>query len=255
MSLKAAKGDRVNMASLFYQSKQTTRPEVTQGANHLKHIPPTPTIQMVQYDPFVGMFPAAALPSRGRDAAQHSNNTEHNPGHNEFVHHRLRRLSTSGGDHPRCCSKCHLRLPSQEHRPALVRHDSTSSEEEWDGFCPDITMPKDLYHSASHRSIQRRHSSLCPTNVANHERKGSGSSPVQMLVKEQAADALAHHHNKCNCETIIPRENLDERYGLVEEPEEIRRKRDSLDQEAAGRLADIMHQELVSDMEARQCML
>ncbi|OCT52275.1 hypothetical protein CLCR_09079 [Cladophialophora carrionii] len=229
---------------------------------------------MVQYDPFVGMFPAAALPSRGRDAAQHSNNTEHNPGHStfsaphhcisrplltpkedEFVHHRLRRLSASGGDHPRCCSKCHLRLPSQEHRPALVRHDSTSSEEEWDGFCPDITMPKDLYHPASHRSIQRRHSSLCPTNVANHERKGSGGSPVQMLVKEQAAGALAHHHNRCNCETIIPQENLDERYGPVEEPEEIRRKRDSLDQEAAGRLADIMHQEPVSDMEARQCML
>jgi hypothetical protein len=77
---------------------------------------------------------------------------------------------------------------------------------------------------------------------------------MQMLAKEHA-DALAHHHNKCNCETIIPQENLDERYGLVEEPQEIRRKRESLDQESAGRLADIMHQELISDMEARQCML
>ncbi|EXJ59222.1 hypothetical protein A1O7_06654, partial [Cladophialophora yegresii CBS 114405] len=165
------------------------------------------------------------------------------------VHHRLRRLSSSCAHHPRCCSKCHLRLPSQEHHPALLRHDSTSSDEEWDGFCPDITMPKD---GQARRSVQRRHSSLCPTNVANHERKGSGGSPVQMLVREHDG-ALAHHHDKCNCETVIPRENLDERYGLVEEVSEIGQRRHSLDQEAAGRLADIMHQELMSDMEARQC--
>ncbi|KIW67822.1 hypothetical protein PV04_07048 [Phialophora macrospora] len=226
------------------KSHQTTSSEPS-------HIYP----QMVQYDPFLGMFPTTTLPTRGRDAAQASNtNTEHSPAHNEIIHHRLRRLSSSGSHDPRCCSKCHLRLPSQDHLPALIRHDSTSSEEEWDGFCPDITMPKDLCPSPSRRSLQRRHSSLCPKNVANHERKASGSSPVQMLAKDHA-DALAHHHNKCNCETIIPQENLDERYGLVEEPQEMMRKRDSLDQEAAGRLADIMHQELVSDMEARQCML
>ena len=75
-----------------------------------------------------------------------------------------------------------------------------------------------------------------------------------MLVKDHAG-VLGHHYDKCNCETVIPQDNLGERYGLVEEPQGIRRKRDSLDQEAASRLADIMHQELVADMEARQCML
>ncbi len=75
-----------------------------------------------------------------------------------------------------------------------------------------------------------------------------------MLVKEQGGE-LGHHQKDCNCEMIIPQENLDERYGLVEEPEQIRPKRDSLDQEAAGRLADIMHQELISDMKAWHRML
>jgi hypothetical protein len=172
----------------------------------------------------------------------------------EIIHPQLRRLSSSCGNHPKHCSKCHLRLPSLEHLPALIRHESASSEEEWDGFCPDITMPTDLSPSSSRRSIHRQHSGLCPKNVAHHERKGSCGSPIQMLAKEHAGE-LGHHFDKCNCEMVIPQENLTDRYGLVEEPVELKRKRDSLDQDTAGRLADIMHQELVSDMEARQCML
>jgi len=74
-----------------------------------------------------------------------------------------------------------------------------------------------------------------------------------MLAKDHAGE-FAHHPKDCNCEMIIPQENLDERYGLVAEPEEIRPKRDSLDQEAAGRLAEIMRGELISDMKARQRM-
>jgi len=209
---------------------------------------------MVQYDQFANMFPTTNLPSRGRDAAQNSNKVGNSQEHSEIINPRLRRLSTSYGHHPRSCSKCHLRLPSLDHLPALIRHDSTPSEEEWDGFCPDITMPKDHSHSPSRRSLQRQHSGLCPKNVTNHERKGSCGSPLQLLAKDHV-DALGHHQHNCNCESIIPQDNLDERYGLVEEPRRLGRKRDSLDQETAGRLADIMHQELMADVEARQCML
>jgi len=209
---------------------------------------------MGQYDQFIGMFPTTTLPSRGRGITSQKSKSTESPHREEHgVHPGLRRLSTGRPNRPRCCSSCHLRLPSQEHLPALIRHDSTSSEE-WDGFCPDITMPKDttISHSPTRHFHQRRHSGLCPRNVSHHERKSSIGSPIQMLAKEHA-DTL--NHDKCNCETIIPQDNLSERYGLVEEPQEIRRKRDSLDQEAASQLAEIMHQELMSDMEARQCLL
>ncbi|KAJ9607654.1 hypothetical protein H2200_007732 [Cladophialophora chaetospira] len=202
------------------------------------------------------MFPKVTLPYHGRNTLHNNNNNNNNiestQGHNEIVHPRLRRLSSSH-THPRCCSKCHMRVPSQEHLPPLIRHSSTSSEEEWDGFCPDIPMPSDLTHSLSRHSLQRRHSGLCPKTVSHHERKNSCGSPVQMLVKEHAAE-FGHHQKDCNCEMIIPQENLDERYGLLKEREQIRPKRDSLDQEAAGRLAEIMRGELVSDLKARQRM-
>jgi len=194
---------------------------------------------MVQYDPFIGMFPTTTLPSRGRGTVQNSINAENSQGHNEIIHPQLRRLSSSGGHRPGCCSKCHLRLPSQEHLPfPLVRHDSTSSEEEWDGFCPDIPMPKDHSPSPSPRPLQRRHSCLCPKTATNQGRKTSSGSSVQMLVKDRAGPLCeyGHHHDRCNCNTIIPQENLDERYGLVEEPREIGEKSDSLDKSAAGRI-------------------
>src|ERR1700744_5640745 len=116
----------------------------------------------------------------------------------DIIHPRLRRLSTSRGNHPQHCSKCHLRLPSLERLPALIRRESASSEEEWDGFCPDITMPTDLSPSPSRRSLQRQHSVLCTKNVPHHEGKGIGGSPIQMLAKEHAAD-LGRHRDKCNC--------------------------------------------------------
>lgn len=147
-----------------------------------------------------------------------------------------------------------MRVPSAEHLPPLVRHNSTSSEEEWDGFCPDIPMPNDLTQSPSRRSLQRRHSGLCPKTVTHHERKTSCGSPIQMLAKEHA-ESLGHHQAGCNCEMTIPQENLDERYGLVEEPQQIRRKRSSVDRDAANHFKDIMHQELVSDVDARQSMV
>jgi hypothetical protein len=84
ISLNAAKCDRLNMASLFYQSKQTTRLDNRTDRNHLNHLPHSSS--MVQYDPFVGMFPATPLPTRGRGTAQASTNTntEHSPGQSMF---------------------------------------------------------------------------------------------------------------------------------------------------------------------------
>ncbi len=170
------------------------------------------------------------------------------------MHRRLRRLSTSHGHHPNCCSKCHMKIPSTEHLPLLIRHNSTSSEEEWDGFCPDIPMPNDLPHSPLRLSLHRRHSGLCPKNVTHHERKNSCSSPIQMLAKEHA-ESFGHHQANCNCEMIIPQENLDARYGLVQESQEIGQKRPSLEQETASQLANIIHHKLISDMEARRSLV
>lgn len=66
----------------------------------------------------------------------------------------------------------------------------------------------------------------------------------------------------CHCETVLPVENLSERYGLVEEPATMmldspphHQRRESLEKEAADQLSDIMHEELIADMEARQCRL
>ena len=116
-------------------------------------------------------------------------------------------------------------------------------------------MPKDQTHfTPSNWCHHRQHSSLCPKNVTDHDRKGSAGSYVQLLAGDHA-EALGHHEDKCDCETVIPQEDLGTRYGLVEEPDEIRRKRDSLDRETASQLAEIVNQELMSDMEARQCMI
>lgn len=50
----------------------------------------------------------------------------------------------------------------------------------------------------------------------------------------------------------MPSENLTERYGLVEEPEEVQRRSLSSEKQAADEVAEIMHAELIADMEARQ---
>ncbi|KIX95344.1 uncharacterized protein Z520_08861 [Fonsecaea multimorphosa CBS 102226] len=208
---------------------------------------------MVQYDQFNGMFPLTSLPSRGRADGSESPQSPSQP-----IHPRLRRLSSASSAGTHYCARCHLRRTSQERRFSL-EHDCSSSEEEWDGFCPDIAMPKEMTPppSSSPHHHKRRHSCLCPVGVVAQEHHTNGSvSPVQMTVKEGGSRCAhyGHHSNNCNCQSVLPVENLDARYGLVEEPAQTRRKL-SLEQGAATRLADIMHAELVSDMEARNSHL
>ncbi|KIW82425.1 hypothetical protein Z517_05452 [Fonsecaea pedrosoi CBS 271.37] len=200
---------------------------------------------MVQYDQFNGMFSSTSLPSRPR-----ADGSERSQSPNQPLHPLLRRLSSASGAGPHLCTRCHLRRPSQEIRFPLD-HECSSSEEEWDGFCPDIHMPKDLTPPPSPHH-KRRHSCLCPVGVVAQEHHKSGTvSPVQMTVKEAAqSHHYGHHHNKCNCQTVLPEENLEERYGLVGEPALTRRKL-SLEEGAANQLASIMHAELISDMKAR----
>ncbi|OAP61045.1 hypothetical protein AYL99_06049 [Fonsecaea erecta] len=205
---------------------------------------------MVQYDQFNGMFPLTSLPSRGRTDGSESPQSPSQP-----MHPLLRRLSSASSTGPHYCARCHLRRTSQERRFSL-EHECSSSEEEWDGFCPDIAMPKDLTPPPSPHH-KRRHSCLCPVGVIAQEHHNSGSvSPVQMTVKEGAARCAhyGHHHSKCNCQAVLPVENLEERYGLVGEPAQTRRKL-SLEKGAATQLAEIMHAEMMSDMEARNSRL
>ncbi|EXJ71442.1 uncharacterized protein A1O5_05250 [Cladophialophora psammophila CBS 110553] len=203
---------------------------------------------MVQYDQFNGMFPLTSLPSRGR-----TNNAENPQTPSEPIHPRVRRLSSTSGPRPHYCARCHLRRTSQE-RHFPIEHDYSSSEEEWEGFCPDISMPKDLTPPPTPHH-KRRHSCLCPASLITQEHKSGSVSPVQMTVKEAAARCPHYgQHSKCNCQNVLPEENLEERYGLVEAPGQTRRKL-SLEKDAANQLAGIMHAELIADMQARNSRL
>jgi hypothetical protein len=74
-----------------------------------------------------------------------------------------------------------------------------------------------------------------------------------MTIKSRTcAHGKSGYHHDCHCEKVTPFENLSERYGLVEEPEETVQQRRSLEHQAAEQLAEILHEELVADMEARQ---
>jgi hypothetical protein len=66
--------------------------------------------------------------------------------------------------------------------------------------------------------------------------------------------SAGYQHN-CHCDVVTPTENVSERYGLVEEPEIILEKRISLEKHAADKVAEIMHDEMVADMEAKQSRL
>lgn len=115
-------------------------------------------------------------------------------------------------------------------------------------------MPKEVVPRSPHHS--RRHSGLCPESVISQEHSEGHASPIQMMVKPRSCHhTKSGYHHDCHCEAVRPVENLDERYGLVEEPEEILQQRHSLEKEAADRVAEIMHAELVADMEAAQCRL
>lgn len=82
------------------------------------------------------------------------------------------------------------------------------------------------------------------------------SSPTQITVKARSCrhNKSGYHHD-CHCSSVTPVENLSERYGLVEEPQEISRKTQSLDKQAAEKVAEIMHDELLADMEAQSRVL
>jgi hypothetical protein len=148
-----------------------------------------------------------------------------------------------------------MRRSSQE--LLLTRsHDHSPDEESWDGFCPDIPMPTDVSPRPAHHHT-RRHSGLCPNDVISQEHIDGTSSPTQITVKAHRScrhNKTGYHHN-CHCDTVTPVENLSERYGLVEEPEEIQRKRQSMEKEAADEVTEIMHEELMADMEAGQSRL
>jgi len=148
-----------------------------------------------------------------------------------------------------------MRRPSQEQLFGRSHHDHSPEEETWDGFCPDISMPS---HASPRQTLHhtRRHSGLCPENVISQEHCDGRSSPTQITLKPR----VCHHtksgyHHECHCESVTPVENLSERYGLVEEPEEIEQKRKSLEKQAADEVAEIMHAELLADMEAKQSRL
>lgn len=144
-----------------------------------------------------------------------------------------------------------MRRPSQEHLALTRSHSHSPDEESWDGFCPDIHMPEHAPARPVHHT--RRHSGLCPQDLitAQSHHDGRTSPHTQMTFKARHCphNASGYHHN-CHCETVTPLENLRERYGLVEEPAKTRR--DSLEGEAADEMADIMHEELMADLEARQ---
>lgn len=136
------------------------------------------------------------------------------------------------------------------HELQLTRRDSHHSgdEESWEGFCPDIAMPTELPPRV--RNHTRRHSGLCPGNLVSQTHVDGRTSPTQMTTKHSAG----YQHN-CHCDVVTPTENLSERYGLVEEPEIILEKRISLEKHAANKVAEIMHDEMVADMEAKQSRL
>ncbi|KAJ9639311.1 uncharacterized protein PV06_10028 [Exophiala oligosperma] len=207
---------------------------------------------MVQYDQFSQMF-GGGLPTREKATESHPDIVR-SPSQTEMagaLHPRLRRLSQSHSPPQHYCAKCHMRRSSQN--LVLTRSHShlSSDDEESESFCPDICMPTEVPRPRVHT---RRHSGLCPGNLVSQEHNGGRTSPTQMTLK-QSAQHNSGSNTKCHCETILPSDNLDERYGLVEEPEEIKPQRQSLDHQAADQMAQIMREELIADLRARQPML
>ncbi|EXJ82077.1 hypothetical protein A1O1_08146 [Capronia coronata CBS 617.96] len=169
------------------------------------------------------------------------------------VHPQLRRLSSCHGHSSHYCTKCHMRRPSQEHLATARSNSHSPDDESWDGFCPDIHMPEHAAARPAHHT--RRHSGLCPQDLitAKTHQDGRTSPPTQMTIKSRPCHHTASgYHHDCHCERVTPVENLSERFGLVEEPEEIVQLRRSLEMEAADQMTEIMHEELVADLQARQ---
>ena len=123
------------------------------------------------------------------------------------------------------CPRCHLRLPSYENLPSMFRRqNSTSSEEEeWDDFCPDISMPQESSRFHLRPWSQRRHSCLCPRDAFGQAINDDKFSRQEAsMMGASATCAFGHQPSQCDCQDILPRENLEGRYGLVEEPQEIK---------------------------------
>ncbi|KAL2429246.1 hypothetical protein ABEF95_001646 [Exophiala dermatitidis] len=236
---------------------QSTNPIAKDTHNYYpdQHILYLPTTTMVQYDPFATFM--SALPAEEKAAAAAAAAASFTPPESpKSLHPQLRRLSSCHGHNAPYCTKCHMRRPSQEHlvNTRSRSHSHSPDEESWDGFCPDIHMPD---HHTPTRPMHhtRRHSGLCPQDLISAEAHHSSgrTSPhtyTQMTIKARPSCHHQHHpagyHHDCHCERVTPVENLSERYGLVEEPE------DMLEAAAAHEVAEIMHEELVADMEARQ---
>jgi len=172
------------------------------------------------------------------------------PGQSDVhVHPQLRRLSSSHNTQSHYCSCCHMKRGSSQDLSLThshSHHNHSPDEESWDGFCPDIQMPNEMPPRVTVRNHTRRHSGLCPGNLVSQTHSDGTHSPTQMTTKHSSG----YHHN-CRCEVVTPTENLTERYGLVEEPGIILEKRASLDKEAANKVSEIMHDEMMADMEAR----
>jgi len=171
------------------------------------------------------------------------------------IHTQLRRLSSSHASSHHYCSKCHMRRSSQD--LLNQKHDHSPEPESWDGFCPDIVMPaQDAPRPSAHHA--RRHSGLCPENLVNIDHQHDGkSSPPQVLVKHRPCRQHSNsYHQDCHCESVTPVENLSERYGIVDEPTEMEiGRRRSMEKDTMDRVTEIMHEELIADMEARQARL
>ncbi|KAK5053721.1 hypothetical protein LTR84_001682 [Exophiala bonariae] len=236
---------------------------------------------MVQYDPFAPLLVDTDLPMRERTMRNTSGNTTpslvdspsslSSPLENfkrrasrpevekdeihPAIHPQLRRLSSSHASSHHYCSKCHMRRSSQD--LLKQKHNHSPEPESWDGFCPDIVMPtQDAPRPSAHHT--RRHSGLCPENLINIDHQHDGkSSPPQILVKHRPCrqHSTSYHHD-CHCESVTPIENLSERYGIVDEPTEMEIDwRRSMEKDAMDRVTEIMHEELIADMEARQARL
>ncbi|KIV89037.1 hypothetical protein, variant [Exophiala mesophila] len=161
------------------------------------------------------------------------------------VNPHLRRLSSSHAPYEHYCSSCHMRRPSQE--LLSITTDTV------DDFCPDIAMPK-CQRPAMHHT--RRHSGLCPENLVAQEFSDGTHSPTQMTVKPRACrhNSSGYHHD-CHCESVKPVDNLSARYGIDDHSGPIKVRRQSTEQEAMDQVSEIMHEEMLADMEARQSRL
>ncbi|KAI1630226.1 hypothetical protein EDD37DRAFT_90594 [Exophiala viscosa] len=209
---------------------------------------------MVQYDQFDTMF-KNGLPTREKatNCTCSPPETPRSPSQSDVhMHPQLRRLSSSHNTQSQHCSCCHMKRGSFQDLSLTRSHShhnhnhSGDDEESWDNFCPDIQMPTEMPPRVTVRNHTRRHSGLCPGNVVSQTHSDGTHSPTQMTTKHNSG----FQHN-CHCEVVTPTENLSERYGLIEEPGIILEKRASLEKEAANKVSEIMHDEMVADMEAR----